>query len=139
LTKIQPTPQGTVVIFQVVERRIIQHITMVGNQGVLTSTLIGQTDLKVGDGMDPYSIKEARDKLENYYQEHGCDRTSMTILEGNKPGDQGATFLIDEGRSGEGRRHFVGNTIVSAPVADPDRHNRRFSGSSGRPQSKAAR
>jgi outer membrane protein insertion porin family len=117
LPKIQNTPQGTgpVVIFQVVERRIIQHITMVGNQGVLTSTLIGQTDLKVGDGMDPYSIKEARDKLENYYQEHGWDRPRVTILEGNKPGDTGATFLIDEGRS---RRvwwtNFVGNTIVGA-------------------------
>ena len=114
LPKIQSTPQGPVVIFQVVERRVIQHVTMVGNQGVLTSTLIGQTDLKVGDGMDPYSIKEARDKLENYYQEHGWDRPRVTILEGNKPGDTGATFLIDEGRA---RRvwwtNFVGNTIVS--------------------------
>ncbi len=115
LPKIQNLPQGPVVIFQVVERRIIQHITMVGNQGVLTSSLIGQTDLKVGDGMDPYSIKEARDKLENYYQEHGWDRPRVTILEGNKPGDTGATFLIDEGRA---RRvwwtSFVGNTIASS-------------------------
>jgi outer membrane protein insertion porin family len=115
LPVIKNTPQGPIVIFQVVERRVIQHITMVGNQGVLTSTLIGQTDLKIGDGMDPYSIKEARDKIESYYQEHGWDRPRVTILEGNKPGDTGATFLIDEGRA---RRvwytKFVGNTIASS-------------------------
>jgi outer membrane protein insertion porin family len=81
----------------------------------LTSTLIGQTDLKVGDGMDPYSIKEARDKLEAYYQEHGWDRPRVTILEGNKPGDTNATFLIDEGRAQRvWWTKFDGNTIVSA-------------------------
>ena len=113
--KIQSLPQGVRVIFQVVERPIIQYIKMVGNQGVLTSTLIGKTDLKVGDGMDPYSVKEGRDKLEAYYQEHGWDRARVAIVEGNKPGDRGAIFLIDEGRAQKvWWTKFVGNTIVSA-------------------------
>src|SRR5260370_16027361 len=112
--KIQNTPQGVLVIYQVVERHIIQYIKMVGNQGVLTSTLIGKTDLKVGDGMDPYSIKEARDKLEVYYQEHGWDRARVTIIEGNKPGDRGAIFLIDEGRAQRvWYTKFMGNTIAT--------------------------
>ena len=112
--KIQNTPQGVLVIYQVVERPIIQDIQMVGNQGVLTSTLIGKTDLKKGDGMDPYSIKEGRDKLESYYHEHGWDRARVTILEGNKPGDRRAIFLIDEGRAQRvWWTKFIGNSIAT--------------------------
>ena len=115
--KIQSVPQGVIVIFQVVERPIIQYIKMVGNQGVLTSTLIGKTDLKVGDGMDPYSIKEARTTSSRNvkHQEHGWDRARVSIIEGNKPGDKGAIFLIDEGRAQKvWWTKFVGNTIVTA-------------------------
>lgn len=112
--KIQNTAQGVLVIFQVVERPLIHYIKMVGNEGVLTSTLIGKTDLKVSDGMDPYSIKEARDKLEVYYQEHGWAHVRISIIEGNKPGDQGAIFLIDEGDAPRiWKTKFVGNTISS--------------------------
>jgi outer membrane protein insertion porin family len=112
--KVKNTPQGVLVIIQVVERPIIQDIQMVGNQGVLTSTLIGKTDLKKGDGMDPYSIKEARDKLEVYYQEHGWDRARISILEGNKAGDRRAIFLIDEGRAQRvWYTKFIGNTIAT--------------------------
>ncbi|HEV3418253.1 MAG TPA: BamA/TamA family outer membrane protein [Pirellulales bacterium] len=111
----QNTPAGVVVIFRIVERPIIQDIIVVGNQGVLSSTLIGKTDLKKGDGMDPYSIKEARDKLEAYYAEHGWDRARVTIIEGNKPGDRRAVFLIDEGRAQKiWWTKFVGNTIVTS-------------------------
>lgn len=113
--KIQSTPQGVVVIFQVVERATIHYIKMVGNQEYLTSTLIGKTDLKVGDGMDPYSIKEARDKIEAHYHEHGMPAARVTIIEGNNPGDKGAIFLIDEGKFQRvWWTSFIGNTIASS-------------------------
>jgi outer membrane protein insertion porin family len=109
------TPQGVVVTFRVVERATIHYIKMVGNQEYLTSTLIGKTDLKVGDGMDPYSIKEARDKLEAHYHEHGMPAARVTIIEGNNPGDKGAIFLIDEGKFQRvWWTKFIGNTIASS-------------------------
>ncbi len=112
--KTQPVPpSGVIVIFQVVERPLIRFIKTVGNQGALTETLISKSELKVGEGMDPYSIKEARDKIESWYREHGWDRAHVSILEGNKPGDRGAIFLVDEGRKQKiWWVNFVGNTIA---------------------------
>ncbi len=97
--KTQITSGGIVVIFQVIERPLIQSVTIVGNEGVLSSTLLKAAELEIGQGMDPYAIKEARDKIEVYYRDHGWDRVRVTVLEGNKPGDRNVVFLIDEGRA----------------------------------------
>ena len=112
--KIQQVPGGVVVIFQIVERPIIREILIVGCQSYLTSTVLGKTDLKVGDGMDPYSIKEARDKIESYYHEKGFPHVRVTVVEGANPGDTRAVFLVDEGiRQQVLWTKFVGNTIAS--------------------------
>ncbi len=112
--KTQPVPGGIMVIFQVVERPIIQEIVITGCEGVLASTLLEKSGLKVGDGMDPYSIKEGRDKIEDYYHEHGWDRAHVTVREGANPGDRRAVFAIDEGRVRQvWMTNFIGNTFVS--------------------------
>ena len=106
--------EGVVVIFQVVERPMLRYVKYVGNERVTTRTLRKKAEIDVGDAMDPYVVEEARRRLESYYREKGFDGAKVTTVEGSKPGDTGAVFLIDEGR---GRKSlwtsFVGNTIAS--------------------------
>ncbi len=112
--RVQPVNGGVVVIFQIVERPTIHYIQIVGCENKLKSSLISKTDLKVKDGLDPYAIKEARDKLESYYHDHGYDRVRVTIAEGLSPGDQGVVFLIDEGRKQRiWTTNFIGNKFIS--------------------------
>ena len=113
--KVQPVSGGVIVIFQVVERPTIKYIKIVGCENKLRSSLLSKTDLKEKDSLDPYAVKEARDKLETYYHESGYDRVRVTIAEGLTPGDQGVVLLIDEGRSQKiWTTNFVGNKFVSA-------------------------
>jgi outer membrane protein insertion porin family len=105
---------GVVVIFQVVERPMLRYVKYVGNQRITTRTLRKKGEIDVGDSMDPYVVEEARRRVESYYQEKGYEAARVTTVEGGKPGDKGAVFLIDEGRSRKALwTSFVGNTIAS--------------------------
>jgi outer membrane protein insertion porin family len=106
--------EGVVVIFQVVERPMLRYVKYVGNQRVPTRTIRKKAEIDVGDSMDAYVVEEARRRIESYYQEKGYDAAKVTTLEGSKPGDKGAVFLIDEGRSRKSLwTGFVGNSIAS--------------------------
>ena len=105
---------GVVVIFQVVERPTLRYVKYVGNRRISTRTLRKKAEVAVGDSMDPYVVEEARRRIEAYYQEKGYEAARVTTVEGNKPGDKGAVFLIDEGRARKVLwTSFVGNTIAS--------------------------
>ena len=106
--------EGVVVIFQVVERPMLRYVKYIGNERVTTRTLKKKSEIAVGDSMDPYVVEEARRRLESYYHEKGYDAAKVSTVEGSKPGDKGAVFLIDEGRSRKSLwTSFVGNTIAS--------------------------
>ena len=106
--------QGVVVIFEVVERPTLRHVKFVGNQWVTTRTLRKKAEIEVGDSIDAYVVEEARRRLESYYHEKGYEAARVTTVEGSRPGDKGAVFLIDEGRSRKSLwTTFVGNTIAS--------------------------
>jgi len=106
--------EGVVVIFQVVERPMLRYVKYVGNQRVPTRTIRKKAEIDVGDSMDAYVVEEARRRIESYYHEKGYDAAKVTTLEGSKPGDKGAVFLIDEGRSRKSLwTGFVGNTIAT--------------------------
>jgi len=106
--------EGVVVIFQVVERPMLRHVKYVGNERVTTRTLRKKAEIDVGDAMDPYVVEEARRRIESFYHEKGYDGAKVTTVEGSKPGDKGAVFLIDEGRNKKSLwTSFVGNSIAS--------------------------
>jgi outer membrane protein insertion porin family len=106
--------EGTVVIFQVVERPMLRHVKYVGNQQITTRVLRKKSEIDVGDAMDPYIVEEARRRIESHYHEKGYDAARVTTVEGHRPGDTGAVFLIDEGRNRKvAWTGFVGNTIAS--------------------------
>ena len=110
----EATPQGQIIIFQVVERPTIRYVQYLGNEGVTDKKLKKETGLKDGGAVDPYAVEEARRKIEEYYQGKGYNNVQVTILEGTKPTDKGISFLINEGISKKvWNVEFVGNEFVS--------------------------
>jgi outer membrane protein insertion porin family len=106
--------EGIVVVFQVVERPMLRYVKYVGNQRVTTRAIRKKAEIDVGDAMDPYVVEEARRRIESYYHEKGYETARVTTVEGDKPGDKGAVFLIDEGRNRKALwTSFVGNSIAS--------------------------
>ena len=113
-SKLEPTPQGMIVIFQVIERPIIEEVVFVGNQDVRSQTLRKKSELEKKQPLDPYAVEEGRRRVEAYYKEIGYQHAEITTIEGTKPNDRKAVFLVDEGKS---QRifwtNFEGNTIAS--------------------------
>lgn len=110
----ESSPEGQIVIFQVVERPTIRYVTYLGNEKISDKKLAKETGLKSGGAVDPYAVEESRRKIKEYYAGRGYNKVQITILEGSKPTDQGIVFLINEGAS---QRvwdvEFVGNEFVS--------------------------
>ena len=110
----QRVDHGRVVVFQVVERPILQDVCYIGNKKIKTKVLQKESNLKAGDSLDPYSVEETRRKLEQFYHGRGFSRARVSVWEGDKPDDRRVVFLINEGRK---QRilwtQFVGNMIAS--------------------------
>jgi len=110
----ETTPQGRIVIFEVVERPTIRYVTYLGNEKISEKNLTKQTGLEVGGAVDPYAVEEGRRKIKQYYNGRGYNNVQVTILEGVKATDQGIVYLINEGQSQRiWKVQFVGNQFVS--------------------------
>lgn len=104
---------GRVIIFRVVERPTLKYVKYVGNS-IRDRSLDKQTNLKGGDAADPFMVTEAARKLEEFYRSKGFPHAKVTVFEGDRPGDQGAVFLINEGQKQSiWKVDFVGNTIAT--------------------------
>ncbi len=108
------TPQGHVVIFEVVERPTIRYVTYLGNEKISDKNLKKQTNIKAGGAVDPYAVEEGRRKIEEHYKSRGFNDTQVTILEGAKATDKGIVYLINEGFAQRvWKIDFIGNEFVS--------------------------
>ena len=56
----EKTPEGRIVIFQVVERPTIRYIEFLGNQRIRDKTLTKEIGLKVGGAVDPFAVEDGR-------------------------------------------------------------------------------
>lgn len=113
-TSYQRVPGGRKVIFEVFERPTLQYVKYVGNRKIKRKVLHQEAGLKSGDSLDPFAVEEARRELEAFYHSRGFGLARVSVVEGNKPGDRGAVFLIDEGPQQKILwTGFVGNTIAS--------------------------
>ena len=111
--QIRPVQGGVVVAFQVVERALIKHIHYVGNKHVAGRKLNKQAAIKKGEALDPYIVEDARGRIEAWYREKGHAQCTVKTLEGDKPGDQGVTFLVNEGPLQKvSSVSFEGNTVA---------------------------
>jgi outer membrane protein insertion porin family len=105
---------GVVVVFELLERPTLQYVKYIGNKKIKDKKLQSETELKKGDPLDPVSVEDARRKIEDLYHDKGFSKIRVTVIEGNKPDDHGAIFLINEGQKQRVLwTDFVGNTIAS--------------------------
>ena len=105
---------GRVVIFEVIERPLLQEVVYVGNSKVKTKVLQKENHLKVGDALDTFAVEEGRAKIEEFYRSRGFSKVRVTIIEGDKPADRRVVYLINEGRKQKILwTKFIGNTIAS--------------------------
>ena len=113
-TYFQNVPGGKIVIFDVLERPILLDVKFVGNDKVSKKRLQKEAGLKAGDPLDPFAVEEARRKIEEYYRTSGYNKARITLLEGDKPKDRRAIFLVNEGVKQKVQIvTFVGNSIAS--------------------------
>jgi outer membrane protein insertion porin family len=105
---------GLVVVFRVVERPTLQYVKYIGLRSALERNLEDETNLKVGEPVDPYAVTEGKRKIEEWYKSKGFNLVQVTIVEGTKPTDRGAIYVIHEGpRQQVSKIEFVGNSIVT--------------------------
>jgi outer membrane protein insertion porin family len=110
----QGNPPAVTVIVEVDEHPVLRYIRFLGNTKFGDHALYKKSGLKKNEGLDPYAIEDARQRIEEHYREKGYSKAKVTIFEGNKPGDRGAAFLITEGETQRIRWvSFEGNSIVS--------------------------
>ncbi len=113
-TYFQIVPGGRIVIFEVLERPILLDVKFVGNSKISKKRLQKEAGLKAGDPLDPFAVEEARRKIEEFYRSKGYDKARVTLLEGDKPQDHRAIFLVNEGVKQKVEIvTFVGNNIAS--------------------------
>lgn len=93
----EETAAGKVVIFEVLERPMLEYVKFVGNEKVKKKTLAKEIMLKAGDGMDPYAVEEGRRKLIDYYHTKGFSKVYIEVAEGSQANDRGVIYVINEG------------------------------------------
>lgn len=113
-TYTKPAANGVVVIYEIFERPRIRYIKHIGNRLVTEKKLAKEHGLKVNDPLNAYSAEEGRRKIEDLYHKQGMPKAQVTIMEGDKPSDQGLVYYINEGNLERIEAvSFRGNTIAS--------------------------
>lgn len=110
----RPAEGGVIVIYEVFERPRIQYLRHLGNRGVSEKKMVKEHGLKVGDSINSYATEEARRKIEDLYHRSGYTHAQVSIIEGDKQGDKGVVFLVNEGNLERiSDVEFEGNTIAT--------------------------
>lgn len=113
----QEVPGGISVTFEVAERPVVKHIRFEGNEQVGERKLLKKLGFKVGDPLNPFTVEEGRRKLEEFYQERGNSQVEVEVTEGSRIDDQGATYVIREGKIQRfSTTRIEGNTFQSDSV-----------------------
>lgn len=104
---------GMIVIFSVFEKPKIKYIKFHGNK-IRRRSLLKQCGLKENEELHVESVRDARSRLQDFYHEKGFNNATVKIIEGEKPGDRGVVFLINEGQKQKVFWvEFEGNKIAS--------------------------
>jgi outer membrane protein insertion porin family len=103
---------GVIVRFKVFERPRIGELKFLGNRGFSDKKLTKEIGLKKGDPLNSYAAEEGRRKIEELYHTGGFPKATVSIFEGDKPGDRDLIYLVTEGQLERiGSVTFEGNTI----------------------------
>jgi outer membrane protein insertion porin family len=86
-----------VVFFRVLERPRLKEVAFFGCKAIREKDLEKEAELKVGGPANPILIEEAREKIEEFYHNHGFADARVTVHKGDKSEDDRAIFYIQEG------------------------------------------
>jgi len=110
--RIDETPNGYVLVFEVKERPIVQRVQYIGNKKVKLKHLEAWTGLKAGSAFDYVANQEAVRRIEQEYKDKGYYFVEVKLLKGGKPGDREVVFKITEGPKVQVKeRNFTGNVF----------------------------
>jgi outer membrane protein insertion porin family len=90
-------PGGREVIFVVSEHPRLREVKFVGNKSIRKQVIDREADLIVGDPANPCVIEDARCRIEEFYHNRGFENARVTVSGADKPGNDQAVFVIDEG------------------------------------------
>ncbi len=90
---------GRVVVFDVVERPLLQDVKYIGCRKVGKKTLAKETKLKPGDSLDPFAVDEARRAIEEYYHKHGFAGRGLRSSKATSPRTAGRYSTSTKGPS----------------------------------------
>jgi len=112
--RIDETPNGYVLVFEVKERPIVQRVQYIGNKKVKLKHLEAWTGLKAGSPFDYVANQEAVRRIEQEYKDKGYYFVEVKLQKGGKPGDREVIFRITEGPKVQVKeRNFTGNVFWS--------------------------
>jgi outer membrane protein insertion porin family len=109
--------QGTVIIFRVLERPVVQNVEYRGNDKIKTKHLAARTGLKKKSPFDVSANRESARRIEEYYHEKGYTFATVKLTKGGHKEDREVIFEIEEGPKVRVTKiKFTGNEEVSGPV-----------------------
>lgn len=113
-TYTQQTPAGLIITFEVLERPVVKKLKFFGNRAIGDKQLSKQIGFEEGDPLDVFSVRLARQNIEDFYQRKGFPHTEVEILEGTDPSHRNVIFLVHEDQKRRvWKTEFRGNTIAS--------------------------
>lgn len=105
----------TVLTYLFVEKRLIEEVTVIGNDKVKTREIRGVLSWKEGDSFDREGYGEERDAILDLYRSKGFLNASVDIVvRDTQTSRVQVTYLIDEGKKARIRSiDFSGNSIFT--------------------------
>lgn len=112
--RVERTPEGYIITYFFIERPLLHYVKVVGNKGITKKRLEEEAAIQKGDALDPIAVYQAKEKMETLYKLEGYHGVHIEVLRGDRIGDRGAIFLVNEGvKQRILKTRFVGNTITS--------------------------
>lgn len=108
------TAQGVIVTYELSERPRVEYVRHLGNRGLSEKALIKEHGIKKGAALSAFDVEEGRRKMEEHYHREGYPHAQVSVLEGDRAGDKGVVYVINEGQLERiAAVSFEGNQLAS--------------------------
>jgi outer membrane protein insertion porin family len=111
------TDRGLVLVFRVLERPVVQSITVRGNTAFSTRQLLKQVNIEEDSPFDAATNRAAARKIERFYQSKSYPEASVNLEKGGDRDDRDIVLVVDEGPYTLVRHtRFEGNSDIRGAV-----------------------
>ncbi len=111
----QAGPEGTTIIFRVVERPTVHTIRFEGNHVIKDRALADKVPIEPGDPFDAFSVREGRDNILAAYRDKGYGYAAVEVDQARARSSGELIYVIEEGPTVRVRQvWFEGNQAIDA-------------------------